>query len=109
MKSVASLAEIKNHIADGPFVIAYLSRPDCGVCVSLKPKVIEIAREFSESSAYYVDLDAIPEAAGEFSIFTVPGILVFVDGKESIREARYVSIDQLTEKMERLYALRFTN
>lgn len=107
MKSVESLAEIQRRIAEEPFVLAYLSRPDCGVCVSLKPKVGEIVREFPEATAYYVDLDAIPEAAGEYSIFTIPGILVFVDGKESIREARYVSIDDLADRMERLHALRF--
>jgi len=109
MKSVESLAEIQEHIANEPFVLAYLSRPDCGVCVSLKPKVIEIVEEFSDATAYYVDLDAIPEAAGEYSIFTIPGILVFVDGKESIREARYVSVDQLVDRMERLHALRFAS
>lgn len=108
MISVASLAEIRRHIEDEPFVLAYLSRPDCGVCVSLKPKVVEIIAEFPQATAYYVDLDAIPEAAGEYSIFTIPGILVFIDGKETIREARYVSVDQLTQKMERLHALRFT-
>lgn len=109
MKSVESLAEIQEHITTEPFVLAYLSRPDCGVCVSLKPKVIEIAQAFPEATAYYVDLDAIPEAAGEYSIFTIPGILVFIDGKESIREARYVSVDQLVDRMERLHALRFAS
>lgn len=108
MTDVASLEELKQIIAEKPFVVAYFSRPDCGVCTALKPKVRDMVGALPEAQAYYVNLDELPEAAGEYSIFTIPGIVLFVDGRETIREARYVSADDLESKMHRLHSLRFS-
>lgn len=107
MTDITSLPELKQLIAENPYLLAYFSRPDCGVCTALKPKVAEMVEAFPKAVSRYVNLDRFPEAAGEYSIFTIPGILVFVDGKETIREARYVSATDLEQKMERLYQLRF--
>lgn len=108
MTDVTSLAELNQLIAETPFVVAYFSRPDCGVCTALKPKVRDMVAALPEAQAYYVNLDEFPEAAGEYSIFTIPGIVLFVDGRETIREARYVSADDLESKMHRLHSLRFS-
>ncbi|MDI3477356.1 MAG: hypothetical protein PWQ59_881 [Thermoanaerobacterium sp.] len=35
----------------------------------------------------------------KFSIFTVPTVLLFAEGKEVIREARFISMDMLEEKI----------
>lgn len=107
MTDIASLDELRSIIAEKPFVLAYFSRPECGVCVALKPKVREMVEALEGAEFHYVNLDQYPEAAGEYSIFTIPGILLFVDGKETIREARYVSAEELRQKMQRLHALRF--
>ena len=89
-------------------VLAYISRPSCGVCTALKPKIEEELSAYPEIVSRYVNLDTIPEAAGHFSVFSLPGILLFVDGKETIREARYVGIDDLFSRIDRVYSLRFT-
>jgi len=83
--------------------IVYLSRPSCGVCVAVKSKILEIIGKYHELEGVDVDMDKIPESAGEFSIFTIPGILLYIDGRESIREARYISIEDFEAKISRLY------
>jgi len=107
MTDIQSLVELKTRISSEVMVLAYISRPSCGVCTALKPKIIESLAGYPEIQSYYVNLDTIPEAAGEYSVFTLPGILLFVDGKETIREARYVGVDDLFEKIDRLHSLRF--
>lgn len=101
MKTINTITEVDNFIESGDMRMLYLSRPDCGVCVALIPKIEEMIKEFSNLKARYIDLDELPEAAGKFSIFTIPGIIVFIQGKESIRKARYVSIDELNNEIER--------
>jgi len=101
MKTIKTILEIDDFIKSGDMRLLYLSRPDCGVCVALIPKIEEMIEEFPNLEAGYVDLDTIPEAAGKFSIFTIPGILVFIQGKETIRKARYVSIDELQGEIKR--------
>lgn len=108
MTEITSLEELQNRLSEEPFVLTYFSRPDCGVCTALKPKVREMIAELPEATSYYVNLDLFPEAAGTYSIFTIPGILLFVDGKETIREARYVSAPELEHQMNRLYDLKFS-
>ena len=81
----------------------YFSRPSCGVCSALKPKVSSMLKEFPEIPSYYVNLDKMPEAAGQLSIFTIPAVLVYAGGKEVVREARYMSIDDIAEKIRRPY------
>ena len=60
-------------------------------------------KEFPEIPSYYVNLDEVPEAAGQLSIFTIPAGLVYAGGKEVVREARYMSIDDIAEKIRRPY------
>lgn len=86
--------------------MVYVSRPDCGVCTALKPRVAAAVKAYPKIELRSVDLEAIPAAAGAFSVFTVPAILVYVDGKEAIREARHVSVDDLFSRVDRLYHLR---
>ena len=107
METLKSLAEADELIAREQMLLLYLSRPGCGVCTALKPKVEELLRSYPRVRAAYLDLDALPDAAGRFSIFTIPGILLFVEGRESVREARYLSIDQLEAAIARPYGFLF--
>lgn len=108
MTAIDSLDQLAERIASHPMVLVYLSRPDCSVCTALKPAVSAMIDDVPEAESWYVDLDRFPEAAGTYSIFAVPGILLFVDGRESIREARFVHTEELGGRIARLRELRFT-
>ncbi len=107
MENLTSLEKVRKFVSDTKMSLLYLSRPDCGVCTAIKPKVIELLESYPEIESVYIDLDQIPEAAGEFSVFTIPGVLVYAEGKEFIREARYISMDDLEDKIARPYGLLF--
>lgn len=51
----------------------------------------------------HIEVNEVPEVAGRFSIFTVPVLILFVDGKEYLREARIVQMDQFDEKVSKIY------
>ena len=102
MTEIQGREEMERRIREEPLVLFYLSRPACGVCTALKPKVSALAADYEGLKVFYVDLDKDESVAGQYSIFTIPGILVYVQGKEWIREARYVSIDQLQAKLDRI-------
>lgn len=107
METRDTVAGVHELCAGEKMVLLYLSRPDCGVCTAIKPKVEELLSRYPKIRAAYVDLDRLPSAAGEFSVFTIPAILVFTEGKESVREARYISMDLLEERIRRPYELLF--
>jgi thioredoxin-like negative regulator of GroEL len=108
MKTISAFADLKDHIARETAVLVYCSLPGCGVCASLKPKVIEMAKNnFPGMGLYYVDIEAVPEARGQFSLFAVPVVLVFFQGKETIREVRNFGLDELGAKIDRYYSQLF--
>ena len=47
----------------------------------------------------------VEEIAGHLSIFTAPTLLLFVEGKEYLREDRFVRFADLEEKLTRIYEL----
>ena len=105
MTNINSLEQMKNIISNDAFVLFYLSRVDCGACGAVKPKVLKLAEKYPELKTFHVDLDKNEIIAGQYSIFTIPGILVFAGGKEAIREARNFSLVELEKKLERLAKL----
>lgn len=107
VQAISTLDEAERAIAENAATALYFSKPGCGVCSALRPKIESLVRTLPRVHALSIDVEAMPRAAGRFSIFTLPAFLMFVDGKETIREARYMSIDQLAERLQRLYRLRF--
>ena len=78
-------AQIEEFIKSGDMRMLYLSRPTCGVCSALIPKIEEMIEFFPDMEARYIDLDEFPEAAGKFSVFTIPGILVFMNACQRLK------------------------
>ena len=88
-----------------PIVISYFSYPECNVCKVLRPKVEELAKQYDQVTFTYIDTKEQPELAGQYSIFTVPSILIFVDGKESKRLSRNFSVNEVQQFIERMIGL----
>jgi len=107
MQNIEDFSEIQKISEAEGMSLFYLSRPACGVCTALKPKVRHMLEAFPGVPSYYVNLDEIPEAAGQLSVFTIPAILVYAGGKEVVREARYISVDDLAGKISRPYGFLF--
>ena len=89
-------------------VCFYLSTSECNVCKVLKPKVKDmIENDFAEIKFCYVDLNEAKEISGQLSAFSVPTILVYFEGKETIRASRNVHIEELHDQIERYYKMIF--
>ncbi|MBN6187192.1 thioredoxin family protein [Aneurinibacillus sp. BA2021] len=50
-------------------------------------------------------IDDIPELAGRFSVFTAPVVLLFAEGKEIVRKARFIVMDELEADIRKYYEL----
>jgi len=87
-------------------VLLYFSGENCNVCHALRPKFKELFdNSFSKIEQIYLDAHENPKVSAHFQVFAVPTMLVFLDGKEFIREGRTVSLYQLEEKLQRPYKI----
>lgn len=108
IKSPKSYADFIEITKSNNAICFYLSTPECNVCKVLKPKVIEmIESDFPEMNFCYVDLNEAKEISGQLSVFSVPTILVYFEGKETIRASRNVHLEELREQIERYYKMIF--
>jgi len=88
----------------------YFSTKKCGVCTVLKPKIINMITEnYPKIKFVYIDTEENSEIAAQFSIFTVPSVTIFFDGKETIRKSRYMGVEEISEQINRPYSLFFNN
>ena len=94
---------IDHFIEQHDLSFIYISRPDCSVCHGLLPQVQALMEKYPEIHIAQVNAEEVEAIAGRFSIFTVPVLLLFVEGKEYIREARIVHMDQFDEKINKIY------
>jgi len=110
MRELNSYEELVSLTQQEKAALFYFSAPNCGVCKSLKPKVISLLEmHFPEMHSYYIDTEAMPEARGQFSVYSIPVVLVYFTGKEFIREARNFGIMELGAKIERYYSMVYSN
>lgn len=107
MYKLNSIEDINKVVDNGEIVIIYITSATCSVCGAIKPKINDIVNSMPEIEAYEISTDEVSNIAGELSIFTLPAILVFIEGKEVIREARYISLDILEEKLNRYYKMLY--
>ena len=106
MKSIHELNSIEmvnGFIQDHPLAFLYISTPHCSVCHALLPQVQSMLNRYTKIKLGHVDANAVKEVAGQFSVFTAPVLLFYVDGKEYIREARIVHMQLLDEKLNKIY------
>lgn len=103
-----SMTEIDDHLSAHTLSFLYISQDNCSVCLGLKPQIEAMLAQYPDIHTAEVNTAHVPEIAGRFNIFTIPVLLLFVNGKEYIREARIVHTDALNEKISRIYENRST-
>ncbi len=108
MITLNTYEEYKIFIENNEGALVYFSTPQCNVCKTLKPKIIEfIKTEFPKIKLGYVNTIDVKEAAAQNSIFAVPTILVFLEGKEFLRKSRNISIAEFRQELARPYSMFF--
>lgn len=83
-----------------PFLL-FVKTNNCSVCDSLLPQV-EVLQEDYPIPFYMINIMDVPEAAGQLSLFSAPVVLLFDQGKEYARFARFVRMDELKHRMQEL-------
>ncbi|MGM8214866.1 thioredoxin family protein [Bacillaceae bacterium W0354] len=101
--SLNNLEAVEHHLKSQQLSFIYISRNNCSVCHGLKPQVQNLFAKYPEIAFGEVNADEVPEIAGRFNIFTVPVLILFVEGKEYLREARIVQMQLLEQKLDRIY------
>lgn len=109
IETITSLDNFRSIIESEDAVLIYFSHEKCNVCKVLKPKIQKLLEDsFPKMKMFYSDTEFYPEVAAQNSIFTVPTIIIYIDGKEHTRKSRNIGINELEKELERPYNLMFS-
>ncbi|MCA1022278.1 thioredoxin [Halobacillus litoralis] len=102
MDYIHSIEDLDAFVNEEMLSIVYVSRPGCSVCHGLLPQVEDLLADYPKIKARHVNADEVPQVAGHYSVMTVPAVLVYSEGKELFRKARFVPIGELNQQLAKL-------
>jgi thioredoxin 1 len=106
MRIIENSGVFEQVIAENAFVLAYFSGLSCSVCHALKPKIEKLINVyFPDVLLVEISTEQQPELAARLSVFTIPVILFYVDGKEYIREVRFIDLSVLEQKLRKILSM----
>ena len=101
-----TIENIEQTIKENLAVMLYFSAPTCNVCHALKPKLLTAINEnFKVFEIMSIDTSIDQEIAAHFSVFAIPTVLIFLDGKEFLRKSRHMSVDEVIREIKRPYEI----
>lgn len=106
MKKLQKIQEVITFINETHLAFLYVSQEDCSVCHALKPKLIELLKNYPKIDLREVEADKVKEISAEYLIFSAPTLLFFVDGKEYLREGKFVQFKKLANSIEQIYSFK---
>ena len=101
-----TIENIEKTIKENMAVMLYFSAPTCNVCHALKPKLLDaIEQNFKEFEIISIDVSQEQDIAAHYSVFAIPTVLIFLDGREFIRKSRHMSVDEVIREIQRPYEI----
>ena len=89
IKHIHDKIEFLKEIADNDKVLVDFFATWCGPCQMLTPVVEKVSKDHPELLVIKVDVDQAPELAAMYTIFSVPTLQYFENGKLVRQEAGY--------------------
>lgn len=107
-KYINSVEELEEILKNETAVLLYFSTTSCNVGESLKPKVVKLLADFFQKMKFFnIDLNFAPEVAATCNAFVEPTLIIYFEGKETIRKSRNIGINELEKLISRPYKLIF--
>ena len=89
-----------NEVKDGLVLVDFYAEW-CGPCKMLAPVFQEVANEFEGKADFYkIDIDASLDIARQFSVSTVPTVIIFRNGEPIERLVGFMPKENLASKIK---------
>lgn len=83
--------------------LLFFSAKSCGVCVVLKPKLLEaIDEHFPNVVMKVIDAEDDPLITGQSMVFRLPAVIINSNGKEIARFAGSFGLNEVLDRIDRL-------
>lgn len=104
IKQIKSLQELKDYINYNQVTVIVFSTHTCSVCKALKDK---LTKKLEGLKVGYgeVFIEEVEAVTGEYMVFTVPIVLLFIEGKETKRYSAAINSNEFEASVRRYLEL----
>jgi thiol-disulfide isomerase/thioredoxin len=95
MQQIHKFKEVKD-IINKELVMIVAKSHDCSSCKMINKMLETNVKNLDQIEVYNIYIDDIDQFRGEYLIFSVPTVVIFSEGKELLRESRYINYDKIT-------------
>ncbi len=101
MNDITSFADWQQQTAEQEALLLFVKTDHCSVCDGLLPQVTALEEHYP-FPFFSVNVSAVPEMAGQLALFTAPVVLLYREGRELARFARFVPMEALQKRLDEL-------
>lgn len=87
-------SSIEAEIGAAPKIILHFSSAACSVCHAVFPQLREVGLSHGWP-VVDIDIENFPSIAAQRLVFTVPTVMVLLNGKEMLRESRFIGFERI--------------
>jgi thiol-disulfide isomerase/thioredoxin len=99
MQDLKTMKDI-DKVLKKDFVMIIAKSHTCSACQIIANTLQANVPNLDQIDIYNVYIDDVDEFRGEHLIFSVPTVLIFSEGKELLRESRYINYAKITRLIE---------
>lgn len=99
MNTIKNMSEAQNVISKD-FVMIIAKTHTCTICNTILNTLEHNVPNLSDIEIHNIYIDDVDEFRGQHTIFTVPSVLIFSEGKELLRESRYLNYGKIQRLIE---------
>ncbi len=103
MKILSSFAE-SEAVLNQPFVMIIAKTKTCSTCAMIVPHLEKNLHHLDQFKQYQIFIDDIDEFRGKHVIFSVPTVLIYAEGKEILRESRFINIAKVNRLLDAYFS-----
>ena len=112
LKNNMDMDLMKSYMEGAVPLLLYFSAEPCTVCHAMQPKLQKALLEMGdaeEGQDYHlmvIESEKHPEICGQLLVFTVPTLLIFWEGREVLRESRFMDLNQVRRILSQIIESR---
>lgn len=112
LKNEMDMDSLKSSMEGAVPLLLYFSADPCTVCHAMLPKLQKTLLEMGsaeEGQDYHllvIESEKHPEICGQLLVFTVPTLLIFWEGREVLRESRFMDLKQIKRILSQIIESR---
>ena len=94
MNTITNIEQAE-QVINKDFVMIIAKSHSCTVCNTIQNVMEHSISNLKDIEQHIIYIDDVDEFRGQHTIFTVPTVLIFSDGKELLRESRYINYGKI--------------